>query len=69
VFSSGQSYNFNINTKPNDLNIKSLLPTKQLEAEYLWNTDFLHPGTALLIIYIPVVHLASIYFNPLAELA
>lgn len=37
---SGKSYNFNINTKLNRLNIKSLLLTKQLEKGKLYDFDY-----------------------------
>jgi len=40
VPSSGKEYQFNINEKLNDLNIKSLLLTKQLEKEKFYDFDY-----------------------------
>jgi hypothetical protein len=40
VSSSGQAYQFNINEKLNDLNIKSLLLTKQLEKGNCYDFDY-----------------------------
>ena len=40
VSTSGKSYNFNINEDMNDLNIKSLLLTKQLENGKSYDLDY-----------------------------
>jgi hypothetical protein len=40
VSDRGQTYNFNINEKLNELNIKSLLLTKQLESGELYDFDY-----------------------------
>jgi hypothetical protein len=40
VLSSGKEYQFNINEKLNDLNIKSLLLTKQLEKDKFYDFDY-----------------------------